>query len=83
MEVVEKLGLYQEVNEDLAELQKSLFEEGWRDFLKDLKSACPTTIDQKYCAELASDWETVAIVTDDQTKPNGSQGVFSQCSSDL
>lgn len=67
MEVVEKLGLYQEVDEDLAELQKSLFKEGWRGFLKDLKSACPTTIDQKYCAELASDWETVAIVTDDQT----------------
>ena len=44
MEVVEKLGLYQEVNEDLAELQKSLFEEGWRDFLKDLKSACPTEL---------------------------------------
>ena len=66
MEVVEKLGLYQEVHEDLAELQKSLFEEGWRDFLKDLKSACPTSIDQKYCAELASDWENVTIVTDDQ-----------------
>jgi uridine phosphorylase len=69
MEVVEKLGLYQEVNEDLADLQKSLFEEGWTDFLKDLKSACPTTLNQKYCAELASDWDTVAIVTDDQTKP--------------
>ena len=54
MEVVEKLGLYQDVNEDLADLQRSLFEEGWRDFLKDLKSACPTTINQKYCAELAS-----------------------------
>src|SRR5262245_54862230 len=67
MEIVEKLGLYQDVNEDLAELQQSLFEEGWRDFLKDLKSACPTTLNDKDCAELASDWDTVTIVTDDQT----------------
>jgi len=66
MEIVEKLGLYQEVNEDLAELQQSLFEEGWRDFLKDLKSACPTTLNDKDCTELASDWDTVTIVTDDQ-----------------
>jgi uridine phosphorylase len=66
MEIVEKLGLYQDVNEDLAELQQSLFEEGWRDFLKDLKSACPTTLNDKDCAELASDWDTVTIVTDDQ-----------------
>src|SRR5262245_50400213 len=67
MEIVEKLGLYQDVNEDLAELQQSLFEEGWRDFLKDVKSACPTTLNDKDCAELASDWDTVTIVTDDQT----------------
>src|SRR5262247_93270 len=67
MEIVEKLGLYQDVNEDLAELQQSLFEEGWRDFLKDLKSACPTTLNDNDCAELASDWDTVTIVTDDQT----------------
>src|SRR5215475_9767003 len=66
-EIVEKLGLYQEVNEDLAELQRSLFEEGWRDFLKDLKSACPATLNQKNCTELASHWDTVTIVTDDQT----------------
>ena len=66
MEIVEKLGLYQDVNEDLAELQQSLFEEGWRDFLKDLKSACPTTLNDKDCAELASHWDTVPIVTDDQ-----------------
>ncbi len=65
-EVIEKLGLYHDVSPDLDTLQRSLFEEGWMDFLQDLKSACPTTIDQKYCAELASDWETVAIVTDDQ-----------------
>src|SRR5499426_4740295 len=67
MEIVEKLGLYQDVNEDLAELQQSLFEEGWRDFLKDLKSACPTTLNDNDCAELASHWDTVTIVTDDQT----------------
>src|SRR4030095_5078982 len=66
IESVEKLGLYQEVNEDLAELQQSLFEEGWRDFLKDLKSACPTTLNDKDCAELASHWDTITIVTDDQ-----------------
>src|SRR5262245_42114295 len=65
-EIVEKLGLYQEVNEDLAELQRSLFEEGWRDFVKDLKSACPTTLNDEDCAELASHWDTVTIVTDDQ-----------------
>ena len=66
MEIVEKLGLYQDVNEDLAQLQQSLFEEGWRDFLKDLKSACPTTLNDKDCAELALHWDTVTIVTDDQ-----------------
>jgi len=65
-EIVEKLGLYQEVNEDLAELQRSLFEEGWRDFLKDLKSACPATLNDEDCAELASHWDTVSIVADDQ-----------------
>src|SRR5262245_5852823 len=67
MEIVEKLGLYQDVNEDLARLQQSLFEEGWRDFLKDLKSACPTTLNDEDCAELASHWDTITIVTDDQT----------------
>jgi uridine phosphorylase len=66
MEIVEKLGLYQDVNEDLAELQQSLFEEGWRDFLKDLKSACPTTLNDEDCAELALHWDTVTTVTDDQ-----------------
>ena len=32
MEVIEKLGLYQEVSEELAKLQRSLFEESWRGF---------------------------------------------------
>ena len=54
MEVVEKLGLYRDVSPDLAALQRSLFEEGWNDFLKDLKSVCPININEKTCAELAS-----------------------------
>jgi hypothetical protein len=57
--VIEKLGLYQDVSEDLADLQKSLFEEGWRAFIKDLISACPNTINPKVCAELASQWKAL------------------------
>ena len=64
--VIEKLSLYQEVSEDLAKLQKSLFEESWKGFLKDLKSACPSTLDQQACAGLASKWETVSIRDADQ-----------------
>jgi hypothetical protein len=68
-EVIEKLGLYQDISEDLADLQKSLFEEGWRDFLKDLKLACPMNVNQKDCSELASHWDGISIVTtDDFTK---------------
>jgi hypothetical protein len=68
-EVIEKLGLYQDISSDLADLQKSLFEEGWRDFLKDLKLACPVNVNQKDCSELASHWEGISIVTmDDSTK---------------
>ncbi len=63
MQVMEQLGLYQDIGEDLAELQRSLFEEGWKDFLDDLKLACPTTISDKNCAELASHWEAIPIVT--------------------
>src|SRR5215475_11548512 len=33
-EVIERLGLYQPVSEDLAGLQKSLFEESWKGFLR-------------------------------------------------
>ena len=64
--VIEKLSLYQEVSEDLAKLQKSLFEESWKGFLKDLKSACPSTLSQQACAGLASKWETVSIRDADQ-----------------
>jgi Phosphorylase superfamily len=63
MQVMEQLGLYQDISEDLAELQRSSFEEGWKDFLEDLKLACPTTISHNGCAELASDWEAIPIVT--------------------
>ena len=64
--VIEKLSLYQEVSEDLAKLQRSLFEESWTGFLKDLKSACPSTLGDKDCTSLASSWETIAIVNEDQ-----------------
>jgi len=64
--VIERLSLYQEVSEDLPKLQKSLFEESWRGFSKDLKSACPSTLGQQACAGLASKWETVSIRDADQ-----------------
>ena len=67
--VIEKLSLYQEVSEDLAKLQKSLFDESWRGFLKDLKSACPSVLGQQACAGLVSSWETVTIVDEDPVKP--------------
>ena len=65
-EVIEKLSLYQEISEDLAKLQKSLFEESWKGFLRDLKSACPSTLSDQDCAGLASSWETIAIVNEEQ-----------------
>jgi uridine phosphorylase len=67
-EVVEKLGLYSDVSPDLATLQRSLFEEGWNEFLEDLKSACPININEKACAELAPRWDAVAIVAADDPK---------------
>jgi uridine phosphorylase len=68
-EVIEKLGLYQDISEDLADLQRSLFEESWKDFLKDLNSACPISINQTACSDLASRWEAIPVVaTDDSTK---------------
>lgn len=65
-EVIAKLGLYQPLGEDLAELQRSLFEEGWRDFLDDLNSACPDVMNQEICGELASKWKSISIISDDQ-----------------
>ena len=65
-EVVAKLGLYHPIPDDLANLQKALFEEGWRDFLKDLHSACPDTLNETICSALASSWRSISVVTDDQ-----------------
>src|SRR5262249_20828606 len=42
----------------------SLFEESWKGFLKDLKSACPSISNQKECADLASAWDSISIATD-------------------
>jgi len=67
--VIEKLSLYQEVGENLVKLQRSLFEESWKGFLKDLKSACPSVLSQQACTGLVSSWETVTIVDDDPNKP--------------
>jgi hypothetical protein len=68
-EVIQKLGLYQEISADLADLQRSLFEESWRDFLEDLNAACPISLNQTECSALSSRWEAIPIVTtDDPTK---------------
>ncbi len=64
--VISKLGLYQPVSNGLANLQRSLFEEGWKDFLDDLRLACPITLDYNKCGQLALSWESIAIVTDDR-----------------
>src|SRR5262245_24034576 len=64
-EFIERLGLYQPVSEDLTALQKSLFEESWKGFLKDLKSACPSISNQKECADLGSAWDSISIASDD------------------
>ena len=77
--VIEKLSLYLEVSEDLAKLQKSLFEESWKGFLRDLKSACPSTLSDQDCAGLASSWETITIVNEHQinrTDPRSSSANF-------
>src|SRR4030095_3711230 len=65
--VIEKLSLYQEVSEDLAKLQRSLFEESWTGFLKDLNSACPSALGQQACAGLAPSWDTITIVNEDHS----------------
>lgn len=66
-EVIEKLGLYRDVSGDLAKLQESLFEEGWTNFIKDLKSACPITLNPQECAELESRWNGISVVTANRT----------------
>ena len=69
--VIERLSLYQEVIEDLAKLQKSLFDESWAGFLEDLRLVCPGLLAEKDCAALKANWQTVSIVTDGQT--NGTE----------
>jgi len=64
--VIERLSLYQEVSEDLAKLQQSLFEESWRGFLEDLKLVCPGLLGAPDCAALTGKWKTIAIETDDR-----------------
>lgn len=64
-EVIEKLGLYQDVTADLENLQRALFTEGWENFLKDLKSACPTAINQRECTVLATQWNEIPVVVED------------------
>lgn len=67
-EIIRTLSLYQGVSNELAELQKSLFEEGWKDFLDDLGSACPVTLKSSECSELSSSWKTISIATAGQTE---------------
>ncbi len=69
--VIERLGLYQPVSEDLAALQKSLFEESWQGFVRDLKSACPSILEQAECNRLASAWDSVSIATADSMARSG------------
>ena len=68
-EIVEDLGLYQQVDKDLEDLQKSLFQEGWKDLLDDLSSACLVTLTRNECAGLSSYWKTISVVTEDRRDP--------------
>jgi Phosphorylase superfamily len=63
-EVMDQLGLYRQVSADLDPLQRALFEEGWNDFLDDLKLACPYTIQRDTCDELSSGWKSISITAD-------------------
>jgi Phosphorylase superfamily len=60
-EVMDRLGLYRQVSADLDSLHRALFEEGWKNFLDDLKLACPFTIQRDTCDELSSGWKTISI----------------------
>ena len=74
--VIDRLSLYQEVSQDLAKLQRSLFEESWRDSLEDIRLVCPGLLAEKDCAHLAASWKTLSIVTDDKNRPNASANVL-------
>ena len=65
-EVIAKLGLYQPLGEDLAELQRSLFEEGWKDFLADLNLACPYILNHEICGDLESKWQNISIISEEK-----------------
>ena len=78
--VIERLSLYQEVSEDLAKLQKSLFDESWAGFLEDLKLVLPGSITGEGLRGAAASWQTISIVTDDRINQHGSQGFFRQFS---
>ena len=49
---------------DLADLQRALFDEGWRDYLSDLITACPLAIDNNACTSLATSWRAIPTVAD-------------------
>ena len=75
-----RVSLYQEVSQDLAKLQRSLFEESWRDSLEDIKLVCPGLLAEKGCAALAANWQTLSIGTDGATdgknRPDASANVL-------
>ncbi|HYJ14154.1 MAG TPA: hypothetical protein VE170_01615, partial [Candidatus Limnocylindria bacterium] len=60
--IIDQLGLYREVSGDLAELQRELFDEGWRAYLSDLVIACPLAIDRNTCTSLAASWRGIPTV---------------------
>ena len=81
-EVIAKLGLYQPLGEDLADLQKSMFEEGWREFLIDLNSACPNILNHEICGDLESKWENISIISNDQPSSKSTPLVYTQSQSE-
>ena len=60
--IIDQLGLYREVSGDLAELQRALFDEGWRAYLNDLAIACPQAIDRNTCTSLTASWSAIRTV---------------------
>jgi uridine phosphorylase len=80
-EVIGRLGLYQDVTNNLSDLQRSLFDEGWKDFLKDLELVCPTLMTAQNCAELSRRWNAIRIVTDEQ-EPGADRLVYKRAQSE-
>ena len=79
--VIARLGLYQDVTSNLSDLQRSLFDEGWKDFLKDLELVCPTLMTAQNCAELSHRWNAIRIVTDEQ-EPGADRLVYKRAQSE-